>query len=110
VVIEAMITSFAVQDITRIGLVRQSLYQGIGGHPLGSNRGPGQAAMPLSLEPSQTVRDHVIRVLFTLEVSSTNLGSGIALLKGVKNTHPGVVLGTGKLHRYQDIPSDQEGV
>ena len=108
IVIEAMVTYFAVLNNNRYGWVSQSLLHG--GHPLDFNRGPGQEAMPLSLEPSQTVRDNVIRVLYTLAPDSQSRGAGLALLQGVKDTPLGLILGTGKLHRYHDVPSGRVGV
>ena len=110
VVIEAMITLFAVPDNTRIGLVSQSLLPGIGGFSLYPMREPGREAVPLSTEPPEGVRDNVIRVLYTLAPDSQSRGAGLALLQGVKDTPLGLILGTGKLHRYHDVPSGRVGV
>ncbi len=110
VVIEAMITFFAVPYNTRIGLVSQSLLPGIGGCSLCSIREPGREAVPLSTEPPEGVRDNVIRVLSTLEPDCTRRGSGLALLKGVENTSPRLILGMGKLLRYHAVPSSRVGV
>jgi hypothetical protein len=110
VVIEAMITSFAVPYNTRIGLVSQSLLPGIGGCSLCSNKGPGREAVPLSTEPPEEVRDNVIRVLYTLEPDSTSPSSGLALSKGAKYSPPRLSLETGKLHRHHDVPSGVVGV
>ena len=110
VVIEAMITFFAVPYITRIGLVSQSLLPGIGGVYLRSNKEPGREAVPLSTEPLEEVRDSLIRVLNTLELDSKSCDSGLALFMGVKNFPPRLILETGKLHRYHDVPSTRVGV
>ena len=110
VVIEAMITSFAVQDNIRIGLVSQSLLPGIRGGSLCSDKGPGREAVTLSTEPLEGVRDSIIRVLNSLESDSKNRGSGLALLMGVKNFPPRLILETGKLHRYHDVPSGRAGM
>jgi len=110
VVIEAMITSFAVQDNTRIGLVSQSLLPGIRGGSLCSDKGPGRVAVPLSTEPLEEVRDSLIRVLNILEPDSKRCESGLALFMGVKKFPPRLILETGKLHRYHDVPSDRAGM
>ena len=110
VVIEAMITFIAVQDNTRIGLFGQSLFSGIGGSSQCSERKTGLEAGPLSTEPSQDVRDNVIRVLYTWKSDSKRSDSRSVLLKGVKKSHPGLILGTGKLHQYHGILSGRAGV
>ena len=67
-------------------------------------------AVPLSTEPPEGVRDNVIRISYTLVPDSTSLSSGSAFLNGVKISHPGLILETGKLHRYHDVPSGGVGV
>jgi hypothetical protein len=67
-------------------------------------------AVSLSTEPPVGVRDNVIRITYTLVPDSTRLGSGSAFLNGMKNSHPGLILGTGELLRYHDVPSGGVGV
>ena len=110
VVIEAMITFIAVQDNTRIGFFGQSLFPGIGRCSQCSGRKPGMEAVSLSTEPPMGVRDNVIRILYTLGPDSKRRGSSLALLKGVKNSHPGLTLGTRELLRYHNVPSSRVGV
>ena len=110
VVIEAMITFFAVSDNTRIGLFGQSLFPGNGRCSQCSIRKPGMEAITLSTEPSVGVRDNVIRIPYTLVPNSTRLSSDSAFLNAVKISHPGLILETGKLHRYHDVPSGGVGV
>jgi hypothetical protein len=95
---------------TRIGLVSQSLLPGIRGGSLCSNKGPGRVAVPLSTEPLEEVRDSLIRVLNILEPDSKRCESGLALFMGVKKFPPRLILETGKLHRYHDVPSDRAGM
>ena len=66
-------------------------------------------AVSLSTEPPMGVRDNVIRILYTLGSDSKRRGSSLALLKGVKNSHPGLTLGTGELLRYHNVPSSRAG-
>jgi hypothetical protein len=110
VVIEAMITLFAVLDNTRIGWVSQSLLPGIGGGSLYFMREPGREAVSLSTEPLEEVRDSVFRVLSTLAPDNTSLSSGFALLQGMKISPLILILETGKLHRCHAIPSGRVGV
>lgn len=67
-------------------------------------------AISLSTEPSVGVRDNVISIPYTLVPNSTRLSSGSAFLNAVKISHLGLILETGKLHRYHDVPSGGVGV
>ena len=109
VVIEAMITFIAIQDNTRIGLFGQSLFPGLGRCSQCSTRKPGRAAVPLSIEPPEGVRENVICVLNTLGSYSNDLISGTAFLNGVRFSHPWLVLETGEPHQYHDISSGGVG-
>jgi hypothetical protein len=109
VVIEAMITFFAVLDNTRIGLFGQSLFPDLGGCCQCSTGKPGRAAVPLSIEPPEGVRENVICVLNTLGPDSISLVSGSAFLNAVRFSHPWLVLETGKHHQYHDISSGGVG-
>ena len=110
VVIEAMITFFAVSDNTRIGLFGQSLFPGIGRGSQCSIRKPGMEAVSFSTEPPVGVRDNVIHISYTLVPDSTRLGSGSAFLNGMKNSPPRLILETGKLHWCYAVPSGGVGV
>jgi hypothetical protein len=103
VVIEAMITFIAVQDNTRIGLFGQSLFPRLGSCSQYSPRKPGRAAVPLSIEPPEGVRENVICVLNTLGPDSNSLISGSTSLNGVRFSHPWLVLETGGSHEYYDV-------
>jgi hypothetical protein len=109
VVIEAMITFFAILDNTRIGLFGQSLFPGLGGCSQYSPRKPGREAVSLSIEPPEGVRENVIWVLNTLAPDSNSLIVGSAFLKGVRFSHPWLVLKTGEQHLYSDVLSGGVG-
>jgi hypothetical protein len=116
VVIEAMITFFAVPDNTRIGLVRQSLLPSRGGCSLCSISGPEREAVSLSSEPPEGVRDDVIRA--GLAIIATNASwlfytkhcSGFASLKGVQISQPGFISNTGGSHQSIIVPYDRAGM
>ena len=61
IVIEAMVTYFAVLNNNRYGWVSQSLLPGTGGNSLCSIGGPGRTSRPSSNEPPGGVRDDVLR-------------------------------------------------
>ena len=107
--IEAMITFVAVQDITRIGLFGQSLFSSFGGSSQGSNMKTGLEAETLSNQPSEEVHDNVLRVSYAWKPDSMSLGSGFVLFRGMKNSHPWLILGTEELHRYHNAPSGRVG-
>jgi len=109
VVIEAMITFFAVSDNTRTGSFGQSLFPGLGGCSQCSTRKPGKEAVPLSIEPPGGVLENVIRVLHTLGSNSTCLISCSSFWLGVRFSHPRLVLETGGLHQYQDVSNGGVG-
>jgi len=67
-------------------------------------------AVSLSTEPLEGVRDSVIRVLYTVAPDGKSCGSGLAFLKEVKISPLRLILKTGKLHRYQDVPFGRVGV
>ena len=110
VVIEAMITFFAVSDNIRIGLFGQSLFPGLGRCSQCSTRKPGRGAVPLSTEPPEGVRENVIFVLKTLGSDSSCLISGTAFLNGVRFFYPWLVLKMGGPHHYYDVLSGGVGV
>ena len=109
VVIEAMITFFAVSDNTRIGLFGQSLFPGLGRCSQCPTRELGMRAVSLSTEPPEGVRENVIRVLNTLGPDSSCLISGTAFLNGVRFSHLWLILETGEPHQYHDISSGGVG-
>jgi hypothetical protein len=108
-VIEAMITFFAVQDNTRIGLFGQSLFPDIGGFIQYSTRKPGRAAVLLSIDPPKGVHDNVVCVLYTLRSDSKICGSNFALFRGVKYFPPELNLGTGEFLRNRNVPFSRAG-
>ena len=67
-------------------------------------------AITLSRTPTDGSVDNVIRIPYTLVPNSTRLSSDSAFLNAVKISHPGLILETGKLHRYHDVPSGGVGV
>jgi hypothetical protein len=109
VVIEAMITFFAVSDNTRTGLFGQSLFPDLGGCSHCSTRQSGKEAVPFSIEPPEGVLENVIRVLHTLGSDSTSLISCSSCLIVVRFSHPWLVLETGGPHHYLDVPSGGVG-
>ena len=104
VVIEAMITSFAVQDNTRIGLFGQSLFPDIRECFQCSTRKPGKAAVLLSIDPPEGVHDNVICVLYALRSTSNICGFDFALFRGVRYFSPELILGTRNFLRNQIVP------
>jgi hypothetical protein len=108
-VIEAMITFFAVSNNTRTGLFGQSLFPDLRGCSHYSTRQPGKEAVPLSIEPPEGVLENVIRVLHTLGSDSTCLISCSSFLIGVRFSHPRLVLETGGPHQYHDVSSGRVG-
>ena len=117
VVIEAMITFFAIPYNTRIGLVSQSLLVGIGGCSLCSDKGPGREAESLSRTPSGGSVDNVIRArackihlaLYTLGPDCMSSGSSFASLKGVHLSDPNLILNTRDIRRPLNVPTDRAG-
>jgi hypothetical protein len=109
VVIEAMITFFAVLDNTRIGLFGQYLFSDIGGCSQSSKRKPGPKAVSLSTEPPEGVRENVFCVLNTLGSDSNSLISDSAFLNGLRFSHPWLVLDTRGSHQNCNVLFDGVG-
>jgi hypothetical protein len=103
VVIEAMITFFAVLDNTRIGLFGQSLFLNLRGRSQCSQRKPGREAVSLSTEPPEGVRENVISVVNSLGPDSNRLISGSAFLNGVRFFHSRIPLSNKGFHQYNDV-------
>jgi hypothetical protein len=118
VVIEAMITFFAVPYITRIGLVSQSLLPGIGGGSLYSDKGPGREAVSLSRTPSGGSSDIGIHAyackirlaLTTLRPDCMSPWPNYASLSGVHLPDPYLILNTQNIRRPLNVPVDRAGM
>jgi hypothetical protein len=118
VVIEAMITFFAVPYIIRIGLFSQSLLPGIGGCSLYSNKGPVREAVSLSRTPSDGSVDNGIRAftcrirlaLTTFRPDCMSPWSSYASLSGEHLPDPYLILNTQNIRRPIMPPADRGGM
>jgi hypothetical protein len=118
VVIEAMITFFAVPYITRIGLVSQSLLPGIGGCSLYSDKGLGREAVSLSRTPSGGSIDNGIHAyackirlaLSTLRPDCMSSWPNYASLSGENLPHPYLILNNQIIRQPIIVPADRAGM